>query len=249
MITTVIDFETEMSASRQKLIEKSGLPPLPPQLLMRDATPPPDDITWAICESAGFAEIHYVDIEPAPLATPHRSYEHVCRHVDQHDGTPILGWIVRAAPALYYEAAFHTVWRRPDGVLVDITPRPHDSQTLFALDGRSLTAPYDPRLWPTRRAKTYVPHHAAADRAKPVSLPKDPLESALDEFLAAADRHDALVAAVAENGKIDLLKYPNVANEMVEAKIKLFLMVEASMMVTRAKKDVDMREGPSSPTP
>lgn len=250
MIPTIIDFETEMSATRRMLIEESGLPSLPPQILMRDATPPPDGVTQAFCESAGFTQIHYIDVDPAPTAQPDRSYENVCHHVNQHGGVPVLGWIVRGAPMLFYEAQFHTVWRRPDGALVDVTPRANESLTLFGLDGRTVAIPYDPRLWPKKRAKTYASNQAAADRPASVLLSKDQLESALDHFLALADRHDALFATMAEKGRIDPVNYPLVANEMVEAKVKIFLMVEALMMRSRAKKkDAHLREGPTAPTP
>jgi hypothetical protein len=247
---TMVDFETEMAATRQMLVEKLGLPSLPPGLLMRDATPPPDDDTRAFCEGAGFPRIAYIDVAPAPTARPGRSHENVGDQVRLHGGSAVVGWLVRAAPALFYEAGPHTVWKRPDGALVEVTPQMNETQILFALDGRKVVTPFDPRHWPKKRVKIYDAGYAAGVPAKSGSSPKDRLEGALDEFMALADRHDAFDAAMAEDGRVELAEYAHIANELVHAKVNIFLMVEASMMVARAKKkEVDGGEEPSGPTP
>jgi hypothetical protein len=73
------------------------------------------------------------------------------------------------------------------------------------------------------------------------------LAGAVDEFLALADRHDAFVART--GARVDLPEYVSLANDLVEAKVKIFLMVEGTMMSSMANKHVsDAGEGPSTPS-
>ena len=42
---------------------------------------------------------------------------------------------MRVQPSAYVEGAFHAVWRRPDGALIDVTPRKDGlNETLFLVD-------------------------------------------------------------------------------------------------------------------
>lgn len=88
---------------------------------------------------------------------------------------------------------------------------------------------------------------------KRVSLPRSPQErdprfvAALDEFFVLAERHDAFVART--GAQADLPEYVTLANDLVDAKVKIFLMVEATMMSSRADKHAsDAGEGPAAPS-
>jgi hypothetical protein len=48
-------------------------------------------------------------------------FQNVRTHVKKHGGEVIDGWLVWETPPLIVEAEFHSVWLRPDGVLIDIT--------------------------------------------------------------------------------------------------------------------------------
>lgn len=46
------------------------------------------------------------------------------QQVRQHGGEQVVGWALWVWPKVLIEAEWHAVWRDPEGVLVDITPRP-----------------------------------------------------------------------------------------------------------------------------
>lgn len=48
----------------------------------------------------------------------------VPKQIAAHGGSQLTGWTIWEVPGVYIEAEFHAVWQRPDGVIVDITPRP-----------------------------------------------------------------------------------------------------------------------------
>jgi hypothetical protein len=252
MATAINDFETELSAKRKMLSERLGGYQLPPELRLRQTTPPPDETTREFCESAGFDRLEYLDVRPTSAARPGRSYDNVREHVMRCGGCLVHGWIVQAVPVLFYEAEYHAVWQSPAGALVDITPQPGgETEVFFAPVGLPDHAPSGPPRWLSKRARTFALDEQV--REKRVSLPKSPLESdrrlagAVDEFLALADRHDAFVART--GARVDLPEYVSLANDLVEAKVKIFLMVEGTMMSSMANKHVsDAGEGPSTPS-
>ena len=50
-------------------------------------------------------------------------------------GKQLTGWAIWEIPGVFIEAEFHCVWERPDGAIVDITPRPfHCQRTVFLFD-------------------------------------------------------------------------------------------------------------------
>src|SRR3954470_450503 len=101
------DFETELSAARKMLSERLGVSQLPPELRLRQTTPPPDETTHLFCRSAGFDRLEYLDVKPTPAARPGRSYDNVREHIARRGGCVVHGWIVRAVPMLFYEAEYH----------------------------------------------------------------------------------------------------------------------------------------------
>jgi hypothetical protein len=250
-MTTINDFETELSATREMLSERLGVS-LPPELRLRLTTAPPDEITSLFCRSAGFDRLEYLDVRPTSAARPGRSYDNVREQVVRCGGCVVHGWIVRAVPILFYEAEYHAVWQSPDGTLVDVTPQPgNETGIFFAPIGLPESTPSGPPRWPAKkRAKILDLEDIAPER---VSLPRSPQErdprfvAALDEFFVLAERHAAFVART--GAQADLPEYVTLANDLVEAKVKIFLMVEASMMSSSADKHPsDAGEGPAAPS-
>ena len=251
-MTSISVFETELSATRKMLSERLGVSQLPAELRLRQTTPPPDETTLLFCRSAGFDRLEYLDVKPASAARPGRSYDNVREHVMRSGGCMVHGWIVRAVPLLFYEAEYHAVWQSSEGALVDITPQPGgETGVFFAPVGLAEHIPSGPPRWPAKkRAKILDLEDAEPER---VSLPRTPQErdprfvAALDEFFVLAERHDAFVAKT--GARVDLPEYVTLANDLVDAKVKIFLMVEATMMSSMANKHAsESGEGPSAPS-
>lgn len=55
-----------------------------------------------------------------------------------HGGNAIHGWLLaQDKPHMFSEAIFHTVWRSPDGRLVDVTPRTDAEKRLMFVPDRN----------------------------------------------------------------------------------------------------------------
>lgn len=92
-----------------------------------------------------------------PIGEGQRCHANVTRHVQEHGGKRIEGWVFVSSTSLAIEAVWHSVWASESGALVDITP---DPQELFLYEGGSrLFLPSDdPRkegdfFFPTTRNK------------------------------------------------------------------------------------------------
>ena len=68
---------------------------------------------------------------------PDCCFKNVSKMVKRHGGSAQHGWKMREQPAAFVEGEFCAVWRRPDGVLIDVTPRAdHPKKILFLPDSR-----------------------------------------------------------------------------------------------------------------
>lgn len=65
----------------------------------------------------------YVPVEPGEWCSPGRCFQNVREMVKRRGGSVQCGWRMREQPAAYVEGEFHSVWRSPDGTLIDVTPR------------------------------------------------------------------------------------------------------------------------------
>jgi hypothetical protein len=55
----------------------------------------------------------------------------------RHGGTVQHGWKMREQPSAYVEGEFYAVWRRDDGILIDVTPRQEaPDRIIFLPDSR-----------------------------------------------------------------------------------------------------------------
>ena len=83
-------------------------------------------------DAAGF-----VSVEPGDGCRPDCCFENVPAIVERRGGSMQPGWKMREEAALFVQGDFHAVWRRPDGRLVDVTPRKDQLQEiLFLPDSR-----------------------------------------------------------------------------------------------------------------
>jgi len=64
----------------------------------------------------------HVSVEPGEGCTAGHSYQNVTETVKRHGGSVQHGWRMREQAAAYVEGEFHSVWRRLDGALIDVTP-------------------------------------------------------------------------------------------------------------------------------
>ncbi|MFG5776987.1 hypothetical protein ACFIQF_07910 [Comamonas sp. J-3] len=83
----------------------------------------------------------YIDVELSKHAIVNECFANTSSQVDLNGGQQVLGWALWELPGVYFEAEFHAVWERPDGVLIDITPKKElTSRILFLRDpGTSYT--------------------------------------------------------------------------------------------------------------
>ena len=65
----------------------------------------------------------FVTVEPGDGCLPDCCFENVPAVVKRRGGSVQAGWKMREESALFVQGDFHAVWRRPDGTLVDVTPR------------------------------------------------------------------------------------------------------------------------------
>lgn len=65
----------------------------------------------------------YVIAKPGEECLPDCCFKNVSKIVKRHGGSAQHGWKMREQPSAFVEGEFCAVWRRPDGVLIDVTPR------------------------------------------------------------------------------------------------------------------------------
>ena len=65
----------------------------------------------------------YVPLRPVSNAPQNECVTIVPRHIEQNGGEQVIGWAIWEWPRVFIEAEFHSVWRQPDGSLLDLTPK------------------------------------------------------------------------------------------------------------------------------
>lgn len=76
----------------------------------------------------------YIDVVPIPDAPPDECFPLVAAYAEEWGGTQVIGWTIWELPGLFVEAEFHSVWRNPDGELVDITPKRTPSARIYFVE-------------------------------------------------------------------------------------------------------------------
>jgi hypothetical protein len=181
----------------------------------------------ALCDDLVAKEPLYLNVSPSPGARMGWCSANVLDRCREKGGQPLYGWPVWEASGLYLNGEFHCVWQ--DGQdLHDITPTQEgETCVLFAPDPRYgadfdfTQRPHNRRFrsygWPEReplvRTKLAdVSGPALAYRRRRAenknvtvrqmilsSLPRDPLERLIDEFLFAAGQTEGMLT-VTERG-------------------------------------------------
>jgi hypothetical protein len=181
----------------------------------------------ALCDDLGALEPLYLNVSPSPGARMGWCSANILERCREKGGEPLYGWLVWEASGLYLNAEFHCVWQDgPD--LHDITPTQEgETCVLFAPDPR-YGADFDFTQRPhNRRFRSYgwterepLVRTKLAEFSGPAlayrirraekknvtlrqmilsSLPRDPLEMLIDEFLFAAGQTEGMLT-VTERG-------------------------------------------------
>jgi len=80
-----------------------------------------------------------LDIKAGPMDEACACFENVRRRVKDEGGESVLGWQFWEHPYMI-EAEFHAVWRKPDGSLLDITPKDdRDIQQILFIEDSTRT--------------------------------------------------------------------------------------------------------------
>jgi hypothetical protein len=175
----------------------------------------------ALCDDLGALEPLYLNVSPSPGARMGWCSANILERCREKGGEPLYGWLVWEASGLYLNAEFHCVWQDgPD--LHDITPTQEgETCVLFAPDPR-YGADFDFTQRPhNRRFRSYgwterepLVRTKLAEFSGPAlayrirraekknvtlrqmilsSLPRDPLEMLIDEFLFAAGQTEGML--------------------------------------------------------
>lgn len=104
---------------------------------MNQTTPSSLDATVTnFCRSELGGEPRYVSLQILPYCQHGMCFLNVWDAVKQYGGKAVYGWIVWYDPGVLIEGEYHAVWERPDGLLVDVTPKPDgEEQIAFVSTG------------------------------------------------------------------------------------------------------------------
>ena len=108
-----------------------------PPRFMRPVTPADlsDGLKTLIMQIAPGQLPVYIDAAPLPGEAANECFGLVNRCVREHGGEAVIGWSLWEFPTMFVEAEFHAVWRKSDGMLVDVSPRPSPTaRALFLPD-------------------------------------------------------------------------------------------------------------------
>ncbi len=75
----------------------------------------------------------YVDVQPLMDAPSDECFVLVPEHVERNGGEALIGWALWEWPSVFVEAEFHSVWRVPNGSLLDISPKKSPTERILFL--------------------------------------------------------------------------------------------------------------------
>lgn len=89
----------------------------------------------SFCRRINQNEPVWVEVRPLPGKPFNECFSIVQDHIVLNGGKQYNGWAIWEWRKVMIEAEFHCVWERPDGQLVDLTPKaPHVEKILFLPD-------------------------------------------------------------------------------------------------------------------
>lgn len=114
----------------------------PAELAANKKTPTAPTITKGILKLAKQIDATstpaYVIAKPGEECLPDCCFKNVAKIVKLHGGSAQHGWKMREQPSAFVEGEFCAVWRRPDGVLIDVTPRTERPKKIIFLQDSQL---------------------------------------------------------------------------------------------------------------
>lgn len=79
------------------------------------------------------AKPEYVSVEAQEWSLPSECFPNVERMVQEHGGQQVNGWAIWQWANVLVEAEAHSVWRSPEGQLIDITPHVYEEREILFL--------------------------------------------------------------------------------------------------------------------
>ncbi len=98
-----------------------------------------DDVILGFQNSLPDTELpEVISVQTRPDAIDGECFNNVRHQIEEFGGAQCFGWRVNLLPSIYIYGEFHAVWRRPDGVLFDVSPVVSDRQrnVVFIRDKR-----------------------------------------------------------------------------------------------------------------
>jgi hypothetical protein len=126
----------------------------------------------AFCRDLGTEQPEFIPVVDEPLGLYGWCVNGVQLKVAESGGRPVFGWCVWEWPGVMWNAEFHCVWQGPDGVVVDITPKPQGEPAILFVPDRSRPSDFDFDNRPLnvrKRIDGLSPLELAAQRAEQMS--------------------------------------------------------------------------------
>src|SRR5262249_50301420 len=140
----------------------------------------------------------FVEVDAQPGMVALECHPNVEKWVQEHGGEVQYGWLIWEHHRLFLELIFHSVWKKPDSTLLDITAtQDGESRILFLPDNRYKFDGYHPA--PIRRLLTDIP--------------------VMSEYVELLDRQNAIVAkypAGIQLSEPDQRTYDNLAANLAQ---------------------------------
>lgn len=84
------------------------------------------------------AKPEYIQVEAQGWCLPMECFPNVERMVREHGGQQVNGWAIWQWANILVEAEAHSVWRSPEGELVDVTPHDNGEREILFLHDASM---------------------------------------------------------------------------------------------------------------
>lgn len=98
----------------------------------REITPP---IRALATDLVPGQSLRFVRLQPAPDAEANECFKVTKRQIDEYGGMEVLGWRILEWPGILIEAELHSIWRSPEGALLDVSLSPSgEERCLFLPD-------------------------------------------------------------------------------------------------------------------
>lgn len=90
------------------------------------------------CKTISSERPFYMAVEHGVGDAPLDCFNNVQRYITEKGGEMVLGWQIWEWYGFMLEAEFHAVWKSPDGLLKDVTPKPMSFVRVLFLPDQSL---------------------------------------------------------------------------------------------------------------